>query len=143
MDKLFGMCVTQKPQSEKDTFAICKEIAESELFLDLFHKSYRICHLNKAYAQHINDTGCFMIMLESKEKNGPNGIFCLSKSDVTTKGSVFCLCSSPGAKGEMLRVEWEPYEYPCVILKHNFKRGDLELKNNRVSLHYKGRIFST
>lgn len=76
-------------------------------------KILRIGYINKG----IRDTGSYIFVINSDKEGGATGIFCTSKSKKSEKGTVNKLVVKDGKFNEILDVEWEPYEYPKLILR--------------------------
>ena len=80
------------------------------------------------YINNIKDTGCYIIMINSEKDDGPNGIFCLSRSDKQKQGDINTLVSSEGKCRSKIILRWNPFEKPSIIL---------------TSVHNKNKILST
>jgi hypothetical protein len=71
------------------------------------------------YINNIRDTGCYIVMINSDKDNGPNGIFCLSRSDKQKEGEINTLVSSEGICRNKIILKWNSFEKPSIILKRN------------------------
>ena len=80
--------------------------------------------LNIGYIK--KNTGSFIIIINSKEKGGPNAIYCISRSDVSKSGTITELVKSDGINDDELKLTWNPYEYPLLQI-----RTKLYLYNNK------------
>lgn len=78
----------------------------------------------------IKDTGSYILVINSDKEEGATGIFCTSKSKKSERGSINKLVSNNGIYNEILNVEWEPYEYPKLILQIHKLNKD-KIKNKR------------
>ena len=65
----------------------------------------------------IRDTGAYFVTINSYFKNGPNAIYCISRSVSSEQGIVKELVSSKGGNGESFELDWNPYEYPVLSIK--------------------------
>jgi hypothetical protein len=123
MPNLFTSSKTN--ENNDKSFELVKYVTEKDLYTynyDMRDSSYTmtIGYITSKYIPNIKDTGCYIIMVNSQINEGPNGIFCLSRSDKTKKGIVNPLVISHGKADDKLEIVWNPMEYPCVLLKHNF-----------------------
>lgn len=71
--------------------------------------------LNIGYIK--KNTGSFIIIINSKEKGGPNAIYCISRSDISKSGSITELVKSDGVNDDELKLTWNPYEYPLLQIR--------------------------
>mgnify|MGYP006947821476 CR=1 FL=1 len=71
----------------------------------------------------------FIIIINSKEKGGPNAIYCISRSDVSKSGTIRELVKSHGVNDDELELTWNPYEYPLLQIRTKLY---LYNKNNRI-----------
>lgn len=71
---------------------------------------------NVTSSNRVKETGSYILIINSENNVGATGIFCLSRSDKSQYGNVKELCSSDGVYNEKITVEWDPYEYPKIIL---------------------------
>ena len=121
--KLFTSSKTN--ENNDKFFELVKYVKEKELCTYNYDKrnlyyTVMIDYITPKQVINIKDTGCYIIMINSQLSNGPNGIFCLSRSDKCNNGSVNTLVSSYGKADDKLEVVWDKDEYPCVLLKHKF-----------------------
>jgi len=72
------------------------------------------CYVTNMYIDSMRDTGCYILMITTDKSDGPNGVFCLSKSNVHEMGKVNELASSIGKNNEKINVTWRPGEYPLI-----------------------------
>lgn len=77
------------------------------------------------YINSIRDTGCYIVMIKSDKDDGPNGIFCLSRSDKQKEGDINTLVSSDGKYREKIILIWNPYEKPSIILNRVHNKSKL------------------
>lgn len=91
------------------------------LSTELFDKKYTgFTTINVGYLNHrfkIKDTGCFIIMITSQNKSGPNAIYCISRSDKSLHGNIKELIKTNGINDESIELEWNPYEYPLLSMR--------------------------
>lgn len=67
----------------------------------------------------MKETGSFIIIINSQLPDGPNGIYCISRSNKLLPGSINALIETPGVHDERLVLEWNPCEYPLLKIKTN------------------------
>jgi hypothetical protein len=108
------------------------EIGDNNIILSLDisneNKNYKgYTTLNIGYIKR--DTGSFIIIINSKEKGGPNAIYCISRSDVSKSGTIRELVKSHGVNDDELELTWNPYEYPLLQIRTKLY---LYNKNNRI-----------
>lgn len=80
--------------------------------------------------KNINDTGSYILVINSEKEQGATGIFCISRSKKSEIGYVNKLVANDGMYNEILNVEWDPYEYPKIIL-HIHKLNKDKIQNKR------------
>jgi hypothetical protein len=66
----------------------------------------------------VGQTGCYIILIQSKNTGGPNGIYSVSKSDISLNGTVTKLACSNGISGDSIDIEWQPQCFPHLILHY-------------------------
>jgi len=66
----------------------------------------------------IRKTGCYIVLVRSEEEDGPNGIYCISKSDKDLNGYISKIACSNGIGGDSIDIEWKPQCFPRVILHY-------------------------
>ena len=133
--------------SNDKSFELVKYATENEIYTykyDMRDLSYTITigYITSKYIPNIKDTGCYTIMINSQISEGPNGIFCLSRSDKSKKGEINTLVSSYGKAGDRLEVIWNPMEYPCILLKHNFIKKHILKDETKLRFGYDVRFIS-
>ena len=122
-----------KPKNEDNSFELVKYLTEKEMYNFDYDTNYPreysytidIGYITSKYVPTIKDTGCYMIMIESQISEGPNAIFCIARSDKSKSGTIQTIVSSVGKSNDRLEVKWNPMEYPCILLKHNFIRKQI------------------
>jgi hypothetical protein len=77
-----------------------------------FFTTITIGYINHRFK--IKDTGCFIIMITSQNKSGPNAIYCISRSDKSLHGNIKELIKTKGINDESIELEWNPYEHPLL-----------------------------
>jgi hypothetical protein len=77
------------------------------------------------YINNIRDTGCYIVMINSDKDNGPNGIFCLSRSDKQKQGEINTLVSSEGICRDKIILKWNSFEKPSIILNRVHNKNKL------------------
>lgn len=143
---------SSKPQANETTFELVRYITEKEMhsydYYDDYNvgtslKRYRdlmytvnIGYITSKYVTNIKDTGCMMIMISSQIPEGPNAIFCLARSDKNKQGDINTLVSSAGKCGDKIDIMWNPMEYPCILLKHNFTKKQTLKEDTKLRLGY-------
>jgi hypothetical protein len=139
MPNLFASSKTN--ENNNKSFELVKYATEKDLYTynyDMRDLSYTmtIGYITSKYIPNIKDTGCYIIMVNSQIHEGSNGIFCLSRSDKTKKGIVNPLVISHGKADDKLEIVWNPMEYPCVLLKHNFIKKHILKDETRLRFGY-------
>lgn len=122
-----------KPKQQDNSFELVKYLKEKDMYTFEYDTSYPreysytidIGYITSKYVPTIKDTGCYMIMVESQISEGPNAIFCIARSDKSKSGTVQTIVSSVGKSNDRLEIKWNPMEYPCILLKHNFIRKQI------------------
>jgi hypothetical protein len=84
----------------------------------------------------VQKIGCYIIMINSVEEGGPNGIYCLSKSDNNSVGNVSKLAYSTGLSGDSIDIEWQSNCFPRIILHY----CDNNSSNDSVCFKYKIKV---
>jgi hypothetical protein len=139
-----GLSASNTNENDK-SFEMIKYITEKDTYTSDYStffssKECIIGYITSKYVQNIKEIGCYIIMVNSQIKEGPNAIFCISRSDRTKDGSINKLISSEGKLGDKLDILWNPLEYPCIKLTHNFTK---ELLNNKhLKFSYNIRVIS-
>lgn len=141
---------SSKQQNPETTFEIVKYVTENDMYtrdhtilnktFDSLYYTINIGYITTKYVQNIKDTGCFIIMISSQISEGPNAIFCLSRSDKSKSGDINTLVSSLGKCGDKLDIMWNPMEHPCILLKHNFIKKQILKEDTKLRLGYNVRI---
>lgn len=146
---------SSKQQNPETTFEIVKNVTEKEMYTrdysyydntslnkisDSMYYTINIGYISSKYVQNMKDTGCFIIMISSQISEGPNAIFCLSRSDKSKSGDITPLVSSTGKCGDKLDIMWNPMEHPCVLLKHNFIKKQVLKEDTKLRLGYNLRV---
>lgn len=141
---------SSKQQNPETTFEIVKYVTENDMYtrdhtilnktFDSLYYTINIGYITTKYVQNIKDTGCFIIMISSQISEGPNAIFCLSRSDKLKSGDINTLVSSLGKCGDKLDIMWNPMEHPCILLKHNFIKKQILKEDTKLRLGYNVRI---
>lgn len=98
--------------------------------------TFTVGYINNRFKK-IRETGSFIIIVNSQEK-GPNGIYCVSRSDPSKSGSVKELISSNGVGDESLEITWKPYEYPLLKFKTR-----LDNYKNKSEINFYVNVIST
>ena len=80
----------------------------------------------------IKDTGSYIIIINDLDNNGPNAVFCISKSYKKQIGNVNVLSQSFNENGDSLTIEWNEYEYPLLIYKRNNFNMQKTQNDNRI-----------
>jgi hypothetical protein len=81
-------------------------------------------YLNKM--ENIKDTGSFLVIINTCKtkaiKSHPNGIFCISKSDINFSGEIKCLSFAKSPELNFT-LEWNAFEYPRIVVKNMLKKS--------------------
>jgi hypothetical protein len=130
-------------QNNDKSFELVKYVTEREMY-EYQYPCYNITigYITTKYVPDIKDTGCYLIMINSQISEGPNAVFCLSRSDKMKKGNVNILVSSDGKVGDKLDIVWNPMEHPCVLLKHNFSKKQILKDDTKLRFGYDVRVIS-
>ena len=75
-------------------------------------------YINSYLVTKMNDTGSYIITVKDCEKNGPTGVFVISKSMTHLSGNIVSLSYSEGERSSF-HVEWNPGEYPSIVIQYN------------------------
>jgi hypothetical protein len=133
-------------QNNDTSFEIVKYVTEKNMYDYDYTSSPRfsihIGYITSKYVPNIKDTGCYIIMINSQINDGPNAIFCLSRSDKTKKGIINTLVNSDGKVGDRLEIIWNPMEHPCILLKHNFSKKQILKEDTKLRFGYDIRVIS-
>lgn len=144
-----------KQNNTENTFEIVKYVTEKEMYtrdysyydnsllnktFDSLYYTINIGYISSKYVQNIKDTGCFIIMISSQISEGPNAIFCLSRSDKSKSGDINPLVSSNGKCGDKLDITWNPMEHPCILLKHNFIKKQVLKEDTKLRVGYNVKV---
>jgi hypothetical protein len=121
ISKIFTFNSESKYEKDNNTFKIVKYINE-----DSIDKGEYII----GYINSIMDTGCYIIMINCDINEGPNGVFCLSRSDKQKEGDINTLVSSEGKNKDKIILKWNSYEKPSIILKRN--KSKISIINNNL-----------
>lgn len=78
-----------------------------------------IGYISRKFSAKIKNIGCYIIMIESTEEDGPRGIFCLCKSNSADVGIINTLCKTKGVNGESIDLVWNPQEAISLKLHNN------------------------
>jgi hypothetical protein len=79
-----------------------------------------IGYISRKFSAKIKNIGCYIIMIESTEEDGPRGIFCLCKSNSADVGIINTLCKTRGVNGESIDLAWNPQEAISLISNNHF-----------------------
>lgn len=123
----------ESPPLDPDSKLLNVEVKEnSNIFLKyLSSTSLTVSYLNNNLFKQIKENGSFILIINSKDPKGPNGIYCISRSNSSSSGTIKPLVESKGMNGEFLELEWNPYEFPKlnIVLTNN--------KHKRLSFYVK------
>jgi hypothetical protein len=78
-----------------------------------------ISYLNKTRFKCIKDTGSFIVIINSKLENGPNAIYCISRSNKILPGIIKPLVQSSGVFEDTFELKWNPIEDPILNIITN------------------------
>jgi len=87
--------------------------------LEKNNKNSNVGYITNILCNTIKDTGSYIIIINNLDNNGPNAVFCISKSYKQQIGNVNVLSQSLNFNGDSLTIEWNEYEYPSLIYKSN------------------------
>jgi hypothetical protein len=112
-----------------------QEIGDNNIILSVDitneNKNYKgYTTLNIGYIK--KDTGSFIIIINSKEKGGPNAIYCISRSDISKSGTINKLVKSDGINDDELELTWNPYEYPLLQIRTKLYLYNKNTNQNRI-----------
>lgn len=134
LPSLFTFDTPQEPNSKVLTVQV-KE--NSNIFLKyLPNTRLTISYLNNNLFKQIKENGSFIIIVNSKNPEGPNGIYCISRSNNESQGTIKTLVDSKGKMGDILELVWNPYEFPklSIVLRDNtYKTTTLSFYVNVIS----------
>lgn len=80
-------------------------------------------YINNWLVKRMEDTGCYIVLIKDNTKNGPNGVFSISKSLKEAPGNIVSLVYSRGESSDF-HLEWNPLEYPSVVVHHHNSTTD-------------------
>lgn len=99
---------------------------DHSFIMDISVNKYRtietVGYINSTRYSKMRDTGCYFIIVNSYESNGSNAIFCISKSDPYSVGTVRTLVESNNTFGDTFELEWNPGEFP--LLSYHYRKYD-------------------
>lgn len=72
--------------------------------------SLLVGYISRKFSAKLKNTGCYMIMINSTEEEGPCGIFCVCRANSTDVGVINTLCKTKGVNGENIELEWNSQE---------------------------------
>lgn len=82
---------------------------------NIFYKhTLTISYLNNNRFKCIKDTGSFIVIINSKLENGPNAIYCISRSNKNLPGIIKPLVQSSGVFEDTFELKWNPIEDPIL-----------------------------
>lgn len=116
ISKIFTFDSESKYEKDNNTLKIVKYINEESI-----NKGDYII----GYINNIMDTGCYIIMINCEKDDGPNGIFCLSRSDKQKEGDINTLVSSEGKNKDKIILKWNSFEKPSIILNRVHNKNKL------------------
>lgn len=101
-----------------------------DVCVDKYRLIETVGYINSTKYRNMRDTGCYIVIVNTYPSSngnvsavlGPNVIFCISKSDKYSVGTVKTLVESTNRFGDTFELLWNPGEYP--LLMYNYKRYD-------------------
>jgi hypothetical protein len=79
--------------------------------------------------KNLLDTGSYIMIINAENEGGATGIFCISRSQKSEMGNIIKLVANDGIYNERLNIEWDPYEYPKIVLYiHKLKKDKIQNK---------------
>lgn len=116
-----------------------------------FHKNINTTYHISYISKYISDTGSFIIIINSDKQDkedSVNAIFCISRSNKLSKGSVNKLTGSDQNNNEdNLSIEWNAGEYPCLIYhkcaKNINRYNSLKFNNKSSKIIFYIKVIST
>jgi hypothetical protein len=106
MNTLFSF--NQKSNNDNKQLELCKYCMKNT-------KEINIGYITNVMIGSMKDIGTYIIMIETKSvRNGPCGIYAISKSDKTNKGDINILSYSKGQDCDVI-IKWDECEYPKII----------------------------
>jgi hypothetical protein len=103
----FGPCA-----KDENSFILSTKLEKRSEHSDVGYITNRLCNV-------IKDTGSYIIIVNDMDNNGPNAVFCISKSYKNQIGNVNVLSQSFNLNGDSLTIQWNEYEYPLLIYRKN------------------------
>lgn len=79
---------------------------------DISFENNNNVYINKNICPYINDTGSYILVIDSKHIGGVTCVYSLSRSDRSKAGAVIKLSGSKGSNGEEIECVWNKFEYP-------------------------------
>jgi hypothetical protein len=120
---------TQPKTDDPESSLLCLRIPYDNSVDIKYINTFTIGYLRNNQFKCIKDTGSFIIIINSDFKNGPNGIYCISRSDNLLSGTVKPLVESNGKFEDSLELTWNAGEYPRLNIRtklSNYK--DINIK---------------
>lgn len=122
---------------DNNTFKIVKYINEESIDIYDIYDNFKVDSYNNiimGYINNIMDTGCYIIMINCEKDDGPNGIFCLSRSDKQKEGDINTLVSSEGKFRDKIILKWKSFEKPSIILQRKKKKYQIIFMEIQVTI---------
>lgn len=92
-------------------------------------KLLNVGYINNYLTNKIKDYGSYIIIVNSENTNGPTAIFCISRSNCLSNGSINKLVQSYGTNGDCLELDWNPGEYPLLKYNQRYIHNSFKDKN--------------
>ena len=119
----YDLFYSQPKINDPESSLLCLRIPYDNLNIK-YQNTFTIGYLRNNQFKCIKDTGSFIIIINSDFKDGPNGIYCISRSDISSNGTVKPLIESNNKFGDSFELIWNPFEYPKLNIKtklNNYK----------------------
>ena len=126
-DNLF---YTQSKTIDPESSILCLRIPYDNSVNIKYKNKFTIGYLRNNQFKCIKESGSFIIIVNSNFKHGPNGIYCISRSDSLLQGTVKPLIESNGKFDDSLELIWNAGEYPILNIQtklNNYK--DMNITN--------------
>lgn len=139
-DELFN--INSKPDPHTNIMSINIETYNSNIknSINTITREHKIGYLNK---NKIKDYGSYIIIVNSLKENGPNCIFCISKSSKLSQGNITKLTNCPGIDNDVLELKWNPCEYPLLTYNYNIPYNTSSYDSKNIKLTFFIKIIST
>lgn len=116
------------------------DMFESRIITKTLDKKDLCNPIHIGYVKNVQQTGSFVLIVNSCSLDGPNGIYCLSRSNKDECGQITKMVSSNGALGNSIDIEWKPTEKPLLTLQYMNNDTD---KRKKIVFKFKVKVLTS